>query len=502
MTIATGDVITDATAGLIESGAVAGFSGYSGGQYLTPRQMAKKTETVRDRKNLMTWGILTRNWDEYQIQPAGLPADVWASMVRRFSMTDLATPVLTTISSAVYGGKVARRLKKAVNKDEVEAYMLSAKFDEMISALAVEAFAYGTSYIYPTWESDDVDADPCFVIVPQLSTRIKSPEDDPKTVTEIQTRYSTFTRIYRAGGIVDRKGKKESPIPNTNFGFVPVVVARGRHVDSTSPYGESLIWPAVEESKQVTFLGNDLVVLERSQSFSTLFMKGNFSSNPKETAFGPWFVLRADDEFADAKYISPAAEIDKIDSIVDKKYERVAAQCNVPIEIFKQSKAGTDPTAVGALLTHKPLYDLARAMQKQFKATEHEIYAMVDAMISWSKGGGKPVDLEEFRKNLELETVFELESNPAMTTQDAQTWEQLVESGFVSYEKAYWHFNPDGTDEECQALKAEREKSRTPPVVVQSFPTPPSAEVEEPQGEEMQQAAQMVPPEMAQRAGM
>lgn len=414
----------------------------------------------RQERLMLTHRIVTRTWDDYKTRPGKtMKQSIWDNLVKRFTMVDLATPVATTIKNATYGGKVSRRIKNSTTPAEkIEDFKKRADYDSWIENLFYESCLYGTSF----GEVGYRRGKPSLAMLPAISTEIITPEDDVSDITAIEVYFEGLTRQYAENGITDfpddnrEQGKKKA---GTNFGFIPILIGRAKHLDSCSPYGEADAWPAVEEGKQVTFLGNDTMVLAKQQSFSTLVQKGNTLKNENESSIGPFVMFKmGNDAGNDMKYISPDAKIGELDALIDKKYERCAMQCNVPVEIFTKANSGTNQAAGSALLMHKPLYDLALTRQKKWKALEVYAHALIDARIQFEEGNGDPVPFEAILEAMDVEVVFENEANPALTQTDAQTYTTLIDANLITHEKGYWHMNPDGTEEEQKALEKKREE--------------------------------------------
>lgn len=431
-------------------------------------QAAYDLASSRQERLLLTYQIVTRTWSDYKLQPKKMRDDIWENLVKRFTMVDLATPVATTIKNATYGGKVSRRIKKSTSSiEEIEDFKKRADYDSWIENLFYESCLYGTSF----GEVGYRRGKPSLAMLPAISTEIVTPPDDVLDVQAIEVYFEEFTRQYTASGITDfpNDNREQGTVrTGTNFGFIPILIGRAKHLDSCSPYGEADAWPAVEEGKQITFLGNDTMILAKQQSFSTLIQKGNTLKNDND-CIGPFVMFKmSNDPGNDMKYISPDAKISELDNLQEKKYERCAMQCNVPVEVFTKANSGTNQAAGSALLMHKPLYDLALTRQKKWKHLEHYAHALIDARIQFENNNKQPVPFEEILQALDVEIVFENEANPALTQSDAQTYTTLVDANLITHEKAYWHMNPDGTPEEQQRLETERKERMSTDIALAS----------------------------------
>lgn len=435
--------------------------------YVDTKSLAQEIEESRNARNYLTWRILNRTYNDHLRKPNKVPKSIWDPLQKSFTVTDLARPVLTTINSATYGGRVTRRIRKAFNKEKLEKFLKESNYDSFIPEFHRYAVAYGTSFAH----IGERNGKGCLTSLPPIQTFIDTKDSNLRDPEQVTTFFRDFIKVFRSDGtyeLVHRDTYFEQEIPtekdtlilNSNYGFIPVTIGRGSWMDACTPYGESLIWPAVEETKQVTYLMCHLMILEKSQSFSTLVVQGDPISNPAEQGFGPWYTIRfrSEDENAKAYYISPDADIDKINKIIESKFERTATQCQVPVELFTRSKSGTNQAAGAAALNHKPLYDLVVEQQRMWSEVEMDLLARIDAFISF-KETGKRQDLKIFKENLDVSIEFEHEVNPSISMADAQTWEMLVDSGFVDHEKAIEHFNKkDATPELIKKLKSKRKK--------------------------------------------
>lgn len=411
---------------------------------------------AREARNYLIWQIATGVWVEYLRKPGAMKQELWSALTPRFTVTNVQTPVLVTILSAAYGGAVTRRVNSAYNPEELRKIVASPWYADFVKRCVTKGIMYGTGYAVPGFRNGKANG----VELSPLTARISTNEDDVEDLIEVKVTTAKKERMYRSDGIYERGRwiRFERKLPDSNYGFIPVCRFFGRRMDTSSPYGESLLWPAAQETVQITFLSNDLMVLERMQSFSTLVIQGNEVTNPESKGHSPFVAIRlnasGDESNAKAYYISPQAAIDKVDDLIESKFERTATQCQVPVEIFTRARSGTNQGTGAALLTHKPLYDLVIELQNQGRHEELELLAMYDAMITWQKSGGVPQDLDRFREKLDVDVVFERESNPAITQSEAQTYQMLVDEGFVSFRKAYLRFNPDA--EESEVAEAER----------------------------------------------
>ncbi len=394
-------------------------------------------------------------------------------------MSDLATPVLVTITAAAYGGGVERRIKKSMSgEDAIKDFMKRADYPSFVKRWLAEGIGYGTSYAQVGENRKGI---PSLATLPPLDTEIETPEDDVNDVESIKVKYGSVKREFREDGVYERRGRqtKDRKIPDTDFGFIPVAIGRGRHLDASTPYGESLLWSAAQFSKMVTYLFNDLMVLEHAQSFSTLVIEGNLSKVPKEVRVTPFTVLRlASSTRGDggkAYYIQPSAKISDIDSLADSMHQRCAVSSNVPVELFMGAKAGTQQSAQSALLTHKPLYDLVVELQDAWRDYETNLIAMIDAFLLWKKIG-QPVDLDKVKANLEVEIVYYREANPAINQSDAQTYIMLLEAGIAPFESVYRHFYPDSADKDVAAQKLIWEETKQVSEIMPSIIDVPRAD--------------------------
>lgn len=417
-----------------------------------------------DRLDLI-WKIANRVWDDYKTQPSGIETDVWEGIVSRFTVTDLQTPVQKTISSASHGGKVTRRIKKATNIKELEEIVNSDEYDTFIKESAnPEAILYGTSYGALGWSGDKFRIVP----LPPVSTQIITSDTDVDDVVAVVSDYGNKVKSFETDGCYVGQSQLDNMqlLPDTSYGFIPVGIFRGYKADVSSPYGIEMVWAATQETVQVTYLMNDIMVLERLQSFSTLVIEGNEAANAnRREGHGPFAIIRLQANTSDSRngayYISPQAAIDQVNVLIESKFERAAVQCQIPVEVFTRQKSGVNQSAGSSHLTHKPLYDLVVFIQEQRRREEIEFIARIDAMISWLKGGKVPQDLDSHIKRLEVEISYEREENPAFNQADAQTYEMLLSSNFIDHRTAFYKFNPDGTDELQKELEGKREKDRT-----------------------------------------
>jgi len=406
-----------------------------------PCDMARELLDQRQCRNLLTWRVLNRTYNDHLIKPTTMPKVVWAPLSKRFTVTDLASPVLSTINSATYGSRVTRTIHRAYNKEAIEKFMAEAKYEAFVPLLHRDAAGYGTSFGSIGRKTVGRGKKASLVRLHPINTRIATSKTDIDDVRAVITRLNGFDRMYAEDGIVDKgpAGVKKT-LANSNYGFVPVAIGRGRWMDACTPYGESLIWPAIEETKQVTALMCDLMVLERNQSYSTLVITGELASNPQEGVASPWVVLRGVDEDFDAKYISPSAKIKEINDIIESKFERCATQCQVPVELFVRAKSGTMQAAGAADLQHKPLYDLVIEQQKSWREVEMDLVARIDAFIEFERTN-KPQEIERFRENLHMEIEFENETNPSFNQSQVQTIIQAMDAGLLDRETAFRMIN-------------------------------------------------------------
>ncbi len=420
-------------------------------------------ELGRSRRDKLTllYRLFTGTWRDYLNKPSKLDKSIWNAVTPRFAVVDLLRPTLKTIVSAAYGGRITRRVIDAYNKSELESFMLGADFDRFAVRRVTDGVAYGTSYALPGWR-DEAGRMPTFALLPPARTYIVTADDDVSDVRYIDVVYDDEVRRYGADGVYVRKRDSERwDRAGEGMGFLPVCVGYGESFDTTTPYGESRVWPAAEETRQVTYLNNDLMYLERLQSFSTMVIKGEtVDTKDKQVGHGPTVVIRlkGDDPNSQVYYVTPQAAIDKINELVESHFERCATQCRVPIEIFTKSKAGTQQATGAALLSHKPLYDQVIEIQVQAEREERELLALVDAMITWRREGY--ADLNAHREKLKVEIVFERDSNPARTQAAAQTFQMLLDEDLIEFETAYRQVNPDCTDDDVATAKARREARR------------------------------------------
>lgn len=405
--------------------------------------------------------IHTRTWREYLIQPPKCNDALWRNVSRRFKMTDLQTPVLTTITSASHGGKITRNIKKAYNLDRLKQAMVECGYDSLIrDRIVPSSHLYGTCYPVLGQRRGKFHV----TLLPEVSTHIITPVDDVEDIQEIIAFYPNGRGrgFDLKGEFTLGYGEERSYKKNSNCGFIPIPIFRGRHMSAWTPYGEDLVYPATLESKQVTFLDNDITFLIRLQSYSTLVIKGaTVDNNQNADAGGPTQVVRLQAGTEnDAKFISPQAEIRAIDQLIESKFERTATQCQVPVEVFTKARSGTNQSAGSSYLSHKPLYDLVVYIQNRKREEEFEMLAQMSALLAFWETG-RPQDLQKHRDGLEVDIIYERESNPSFNQSDMQTCVMAVDSGLMTHERAYWIINPDGTMDEQAALEKEREKQRS-----------------------------------------
>ena len=408
-------------------------------------------------------GLYERTWTDYLIAPEHSDAEFWASVTKRFGVTDLVTPAVNCILGATMGRQPRRRVSDAMVEDELSAVVGGPGWADVWYGFCRDVVLYGTAFIEVGW---DRRARLRLTLLPATEAQVITADDDVDDVRGVRVLYGAGTsepweKEWRDDGSVwKRRGGSAWLQVGAAVGFLPVVIGRSPHRSSGSPYGLSLVRAAGEESRQATSLSNDVVVLARMQSFSTMVIQGsNVSVKDRETS-GPHGFLRftGDDANAKAYYITPDAKIAEIDGIIDRKYERAAAQCSVPVDIFRQAKSGTNQGSGAAMLTHKPLFDLACSLQDIQRRAELEGMAMVDAMLLWSQWNS-PVDLDEVRAGLDAEVEFEHTMNPTVVQADVQAWKLAVDERFVDFERARSHFNATDDEAAVVAALAEREES-------------------------------------------
>lgn len=406
-----------------------------------PRDLALKQMERRQERLYLIWRILNRVYDDHLIKPPLIPDAVWEPLVKRFTVTDLASPVLSTINSATYGGRVHREIKRARNREKLIAFMDECGYVDFVPVAHRYAVAYGTSFVSVGRKTRSGRRVASLAHLHPISTQIIVPDSDVDDIREVVVDYGDYARTYSATGITDQAydGSLTSRLKNSNYGFIPVTIGRARVMDAATPYGQDLIWPAVEETKQITALMCDLMVLERNQSYSTLVTKGELIEQPKDGVSAPWSILRGNEDF-DAYWISPSAKIEEINSIIESKFERAATQCQVPVDLFVRSKSGTQQAAGAAALSHKPLYDLVIEQQRLWRDVERDLLARIDAFLTF-EATGEPVDLEAHRAELEVDISFEHETHPAFNQSVIQAMVQLRDSGGITNRRFFKFFN-------------------------------------------------------------
>src|SRR5690606_22720358 len=112
-------------------------------------------------------------------------------------------------------------------------------------------------------------------------------------IEAIASYFNNMTKVFtREGHVYTVKGNDWS-IKDQPFGFNPVAIFRGKQLDPCTPYGDDLVWPATNETRQCTYLNNDIMVLEKMQSYSTLVIKGEERITEDQAAsFGPFAHIR------------------------------------------------------------------------------------------------------------------------------------------------------------------------------------------------------------------
>jgi hypothetical protein len=414
----------------------------------------------RDRL-ILTQQVLTGIWKDHLIKPAKLPKPIWRGLVCRFKLTDLATPVLETIINASHGCKITRKIKKCFNQKQVEDYMERAMYSEFVKMAAAQTIGYGTGYPTIGFRKDS-DA-PSLTLGPNVLSFIHTPEDDVNHIEAVEMHWDSIAKKYTDNGVFKAEdGGEFEIIPDTDYGFRPVSIWRGRHLDPSTPYGGSYIWPAVDESRQVTYIDCDLMVLEKTQSFGVLVTKGTPEDTKSMEAIGPFSQLRytmnREGQAGDAKFISPDGKIDSVNNLIESKFERAAVMCRVPVSIFTRERSGTNQGTGATAMQHRPLYDLVVSIQEACRYYEMDLIARIDAMFSW-KNTGEPQDLDKHRQNLEMEISYDRDAFKRISMQDAQTLEMLLSSCLLTHEKAYYCVNEDeGTETEQKALETKREQ--------------------------------------------
>lgn len=414
----------------------------------TPQELADLLLECREERLLLIWRIINRTYDDHLIKPKSMPKSVWEPLRKRFTVTDLASPVLSTINSATYGGKVHREVTSAlVDVAAIERFMAEARYGEFMPVAHRYAAAYGTSFSTVGRKRRGKRKVASLAHLHPILTRIVVPDTDVEDVQEVSVDYGDKKVVYTASGIrevVEGADEGGVTLPNSGYGFIPVTIGRGRWMDACTPYGQDLIWPAVEETKQITALMCDLMVLERNQSYSTLVIKGSMLDNPKDMKVAPWVFLRGQDtedggDF-DAKWISPDAKIDEINKIIESKFERAATQCQVPVELFVRAKAGTMQGTGAAMLQHKPLYDLVIEQQRMWRDVELDLVARISAFIAY-ENTGQPQDLDAHRDALEMVIEFEHETHPSYNQAEVQTWLEMRDNGLKTDDETFFNFN-------------------------------------------------------------
>jgi hypothetical protein len=402
----------------------------------------------------LTWRILTRQWDDYAQPPAGVPRELWAPLVKRFSVTDLATPVLQTLVSSVYGGPIRRQVRRAYAIDDAALVPLKSFMPRFFS----EAAAYGTAVAV-------LDSSGALRLLPSVRVSLVTDMSDASRVKAVEllppAGLGGPTIVFAEDGAEYVKTDSGMRLVKNGAGYPRFVVGRGRWVDAGSPYGESLIWPAVQETVQVTYLMNDLMVLERAQSFSTLVLTGQTMKDRSDMAHGPFAIIRFDgsNPQADAKFISPDAKIDQINHLIEAKFQRCAAQCSVPVELFTGPRSGANVSAGAAFLTHRPLYDLTLLLQEEWAQVERDMAALLDAAAVELRGE-QNISMEAVKSNLDFVVEYERDSNPSFTQSEAQMWTMLLDAGVVPFAKVYRRYNPEATPDEVQAAEERYRKER------------------------------------------
>lgn len=432
-----------------------------------PQDLAREVMKCREERLFLTWRILNRTYDDYLKKPVGMPEAVWEPLKKRFTITDLASPVLATINSATYGGNVQRTIRRAWDKDRLIDFMEESKYGTFIPVMHRYATAYGTSYAAVGRKTRGSRRVASLAHLHPILTQIVVPDTDVEYVVAVTVDYGHVRLKYEADGTTETKPghngyyRVNTRLENSNYGFIPVSIGRFRWMDPSTPYGQDGIFPAVEETKQVTALMCDLMVLERNQSYSTMVIKGELMSSPEEMRTGPWVVLRGEPESDsfDAKWISPNAKIAEINEIIESKFERAATQCQVPIELFVRSKSGVNQSAGSALLQHKPLFDLVIEQQRSWREVELDLMSRISAFLEFESNGGKPVDLDKHREMLEVDIEFEHETHPSYNQAEVQTWMMMVDEGFKTHDQAVENFNKIAKLDEVKA-EIKREMAR------------------------------------------
>lgn len=432
-------------------------------QYFSWSNNRDEIECARMERLELIHKIATKTWRDYLRRPPKCAEETWANISERFTVVNLQTPVLETITSASHGGMIKRLIKKAYDVPALERAMKESNYSSVISEVSVPQSAlYGTSYVRAGWLSGRFN----LTILPSVPTEIITSDDHINETLAIIAPYQNMDRIFTSDGSVYSRRHGESAVRvDPPFGFIPVSIFRGKQLDPCVVYGDDLVWPATNETRQCTYLNNDIMVLEKMQSYSTLVIKGNEgSSTGQANQFGPFAHIRLQPgSDNDAKYISPQAAIVDLDRLMTSKFERCATQCQVPVEIFTRAKAGTNQSAGSSYLTHKPLYDLVVSIQQRKIREEHELLSIMSAMIEWSQNGNRPVDINKHRDALEFDIYYDRESNPSMNQSEIQTLVQAVDANLITHSKAYYTINKDGTPEEqahLQKLMDDRMVSR------------------------------------------
>lgn len=425
-------------------------------------QVALLLQQQRLERMFLTWRVLTRVWDDYKICPPKLKRAIWQYLLPRFRMTDLATPALMAIVGATYGCQPTRRINKCFNKDEVEKFLKAVNFGGFMQKFFAAGAAFGTSYALPGWDDNDR---PVIELIPSMTTRIDTPDDDACSVESISRwRSDGIVLKYYEDGQTESSwhARSEKVVPNSDCGFIPVAIGRGRHLNPSCPYGDELIFAAVDGSVQITYLDCDMMILEKSQAYSTRVVIGNEIDDKKSEGGGPFGSIRlTGDEMskANAFYINPNTPLEKVDEMIRSKIERVAVQCLLPTSVFIAPKSGVNEGTGSALLKHKPTYDMITTVQSDWGSdgVEREIVARIDALISWRKSG-KRQDLQKHLDNLQMETVFNNDAAMALDQGEAQTLDLFLRTGLMLFDDAFLRVNPTASAAKIKEAKAARDK--------------------------------------------
>lgn len=386
---------------------------------------------------------------------------------------NLVRPALNRFVQAIHAGTITRRSTNA----ELAALMQSPGYAEAMALLCEAAFAYGTAWLVPTWNAEEIGTERLRWWMPNpLNTLMATdPMDVRRPTGLVEVVYTpNGLSVWGTRWVTEeemgwhRAKDGEGEVTKHGLGMLPAVTAYGRYAFAKGcPYGESLVGAAAEASIAVTRNNVNLELLRSQQTDAILLLWGEIvesSADPNAKDHMQRF-FKFDGSMKDfgAAYLMPEDRLESIMKLSDKIMQQLCVELGLPLDTFQpQLVTGNDASAKAAMQRAFALTQLMRSLCRQWELVEMQAAELVAARLTRA-GGAAPGRRSALREG----NGIEIKVRPQIAESDAEevsAWANRVNSGFTPVEDAIDRFSPEITPERREALIEKATAAKKPEV--------------------------------------